>query len=1241
MVVILALVTALVGPQFVDWGQYRTEFEAAASRLTGLQVRVAGQIDARILPSPTLIVHNISFARPGEVSRVRAGTLRVEFALGELMRGEWRAAEVSLQGAEVALGIDRSGRLDWPAPVIGLDPERISIQQLRIVDSRIILADAISGTNLLLDRFEFKGELRSLAGPLKGEGSFLANGLHYPYRLAIARAGEDGSVRIRANLDPIDRPVSADIDATLSIEGGAPRFDGALQLVRGVGRAPKGAAELIIEPWRLSSRLHGDSAAAVLEQIEFQYGPEDRAIRLRGDARIAFGSHPELEGVLSSLQIDLDRLLGLPEPARRSPIDTVRALADRLIGAQRLPLPVRLGLSAETVTLAGAPLQRVSGDIRIDGDALDIEALEFRAPGLTQIRLSGRLGLSAEGLAFAGPIRVDAGDASTLAAWIASRPDALPGPSGVLRASGELKLGGETMVIERLAAEIDRAKLEGRITYGWRHTASDGEHPPRFDVALSASEIDLDRAGALAQGLLGGLQVDWPQEGRLALKIGRATLAGVVAKDAEVRVRLDAAGIDIERLAFGDFGGTALRMAGHIDTSPPAPRGSLTVDLDARGLEGIAAVTERFAPTLAEQMRRTGNRFLPASFHAALSVDGQPASSSTVSLKLEGNAGTFRFDVEAETGVLGAGLTLAELPQLTTERLGLKARIDAGNGSALVELLGLDRLVAVDQRAGRFELNANGPFNGDLELHARLTAGGLDTVANGTVRLPGQRAASADLSLKVSTANLRNPRPVAVGRLAAPIPAVLGGKLSFADTTVTLADLSGKLGEATIGGSLQLDLAQPARIDGQIEVSTLDLPTGLAALLGVPVQGQPASGSMALWPVEPFEAGLIGQVIVGRIALRAAKVGLSHGLTASDVSGTLQGNQTTLAISDFDGALAGGRLSGHVTLERGVDGVSARSRLSLAGADAGLLMPGSDGRTPPIAGRLDLDLETAGAGRSPIALIGSLKGGGSFTLQEARIARLDPTSFGAVARAVEQGLPIDANRIRDRMEFGLANGGLRVALAQGAIVISDGQVQLGQTLLRGDGAELGIAGRVDLPAGSLDARLSLVGLALPGSTVAGGRPEVTIGLKGPIEAARRTLDVNALASFLAMRAVELQAKRINALEGPGVSSSMPAALAKPTDGNVPASEVVPETGSMPRPGGASAIQIRPRPSVPPSQPPASAQDGLKKGKPGEPSATGPMDIRPTLRPNRYEPARPSAASPAASSGTASTLSVGP
>ena len=72
----------------------------------------------------------------------------------------------------------------------------------------------------------------------------------------------------------------------------------------------------------------------MLEQIEFQYGPDDRATKLRGNANLAFGQQPAFVGVLSSPQIDLDRLLALPEATRRRPLVAIKD-ARRILHRQR------------------------------------------------------------------------------------------------------------------------------------------------------------------------------------------------------------------------------------------------------------------------------------------------------------------------------------------------------------------------------------------------------------------------------------------------------------------------------------------------------------------------------------------------------------------------------------------------------------------------------------------------------------------------------------------------------------------------------------------------------------------------------------------------------------------------------------------------------------------------------------------------------------------------------------------
>jgi hypothetical protein len=105
--IILALVTALVGPSVVDWGRYRDTFEAKATRLTGLEVRFAGPIEVHILPTPSVQLQGIEVRRPGELTRTRARSLRIEFALPLRENGEPRVARTLISSVQLNQPIPR------------------------------------------------------------------------------------------------------------------------------------------------------------------------------------------------------------------------------------------------------------------------------------------------------------------------------------------------------------------------------------------------------------------------------------------------------------------------------------------------------------------------------------------------------------------------------------------------------------------------------------------------------------------------------------------------------------------------------------------------------------------------------------------------------------------------------------------------------------------------------------------------------------------------------------------------------------------------------------------------------------------------------------------------------------------------------------------------------------------------------------------------------------------------------
>ena len=1127
--IILALVAALVGPIFIDWGRYRGEFEARASRLTGLDFRVTGAIDARLLPTPTLMLQGVEFGRPNEGSKVRARALRIEFALGALVRGAWRITDARLEGPELTAGLDPSGHLSWPVPKLGFNLEAVAIERLNIEDGRAVLVDDASNSRLVLDKMEFHGELRSLAGPVKGDGSFVVAGQHYPYSVSTSRIADDGGVKVRVAVNPVDLPLTAEVDLTILIERGTPRFEGSIQVApRGRPRARRARRRSLSTSWRVTSRVKGDATAAVLDQIELQYGPDDRAIKLKGNANLTFGRQPEVKGVLSSPQIDLDRVLGLPEATRRRPLVAIKTLAESFISASRLPIPTTLSLNVENVTLGGAMLARVGADLKVDADGVDIRRLEFRAPGVTQVRVSGRLRNAATGARFEGTTRIEANDPRGLIAWLTDRTEQQAAAVGPWRLGADVTLGSDSIAIERLKLELDRLNVDGRMAYAW---ASD-ERPARLDAAITAPEIDLDRINALGKALLGDTTFDWPRDVTLSLKVGRAIVAGLEAKQTDVNMRIGANGIEIDKLAIADFAGASLAVKARIDTKAQ-PHGTMTLDFDARTLDGLLVLLEKSAPQAADQLRRSAGRLTPLTMRASLAVDPGAAGSTaaTATFKIDGRAGVSRLALQGDVGTASDGGKL-DIAALGAAQMNVSGRVDADEGAALMDLIGLDRFIAVDKRPGRLTLTAKGQLGGDLVVDSQLAVGALGISANGSMRVSGGAGPSAGLNLKIVNANIRSPRTLPADRPAELLPTSVSASVDLTDETL-FTEVAGTVAGTKVAGRVVLRNQQPMTLDGDIELGTLDLPAAIAVAIGIPTQSAGANVStgagalgkaLGLWPAEPFERGLLR--LGGQLSVKAAQVPLTAKLVARDVRGVLRIGESQLALQVIDGSMAGGRMGGELVFLRHGDGLIARSRIRLTDANAAEMFPG-DGL---ISGRFAFDLSAEGTGMSAGALIGSLEGGGRFTLENGRLARLDPAAFEAVMRAVDRGLPVNAISVRERLESALASGALAIARAEGPIVINAGQARLSNTVVRAQGADLTVGGSVDLAEGTLEARLLLFGPGGAGSPI-NTRPEITIALKGPINAPKRTIDAAALANWLALRAVEQQSKKLDVLEG--------------------------------------------------------------------------------------------------------------
>jgi large subunit ribosomal protein L24 len=230
-----------------------------------------------------------------------------------------------------------------------------------------------------------------------------------------------------------------------------------------------------------------------------------------------------------------------------------------------------------------------------------------------------------------------------------------------------------------------------------------------------------------------------------------------------------------------------------------------------------------------------------------------------------------------------------------------------------------------------------------------------------------------------------------------------------------------------------------------------------------------------------------------------------------------------------------------------------------------------------------------------------LSGSGSLTLESARISGLDPRAFEVAIRASDTGEATDDVKLRQIVERALSAGSLSVASTQIPFNIKDGRLRVGATTLDAGGARAIVSGGYDIAADQTDIRAALT------STTAGSatsRPEIQLFAVGSPDALDRTVDVAALSSWLAVRAIDRETRRLDSIERgevppPALPAAIPPpAMAQPATEPPPAAMLpdlpipeVPVPGRDPRRAAPKPRIVAPPPVIPsvPNAPVVSQQ----------------------------------------------------
>ncbi len=726
----------------------------------------------------------------------------------------------------------------------------------------------------------------------------------------------------------------------------------------------------------------------------------------------------------------------------------------------------------------------------------------------------------------------------------------IPAPPVSFKAEGRVTIAGGLAAADDLAMQIGGSPARGAV-------ALRVSPMPRLDLALAASRLDLD-AWLPVLGHTGPL----PLPVGIDLSAEAATLAGGTLRGLRAAVDLSRDGAEVREARAVLPGEAPLRLSGHVGQdggATPRPHFEGDVSISAPALRTTLAWLEQagvapFASLPDGVLRRaelSGHVAAEPGQFSAASLAGMVDSSQisgSFSLRagkrLAAGAGLSvdRLDLDPW---LPSGIPALPLPPgrfgLFDVDLRLEAKQAMFHGNAIAPL-SLDAAL----EAGRLTLRKLDLQINSVHASASGAISEAGRVSEGHINLQVPHAAplAGLLPDRLAFLGQRAPRlwaqPATVQVLASGPPEALGLKI-----TADIADLRFEAqptlntGKGTWTSTVQLRHPGAPRLAEALGMANAGLWLGDGSLS---LAGQ-LSGAATHYAADSFELTAGGLRATGAMTLdRIDAHPFLNGHIAAETLPLPLVDPRSLdplplsVLSGWDGALkltAGHVLMGQaplleqasaaLALEHGVlrlDGLSAR----LAGGALTGKVSLDSGSSPP-AGRIDFEVSGAQLGGAlfdwPLDMTaGSVDAGGSLTASGHAPATLLTTLGGEVRLSMRDGvlsgasLPALAGDVSEATARAALAGGetpfqalsLNATLASGVIAISGGEI----TAPSGNAS---LTGTIDLPGAAADLHLTLRPLTPD-------PPEVGLRLTGKLDAPRRMLE---LAGLTRWRAAHLAA----------------------------------------------------------------------------------------------------------------------
>ena len=341
--------------------------------------------------------------------------------------------------------------------------------------------------------------------------------------------------------------------------------------------------------------------------------------------------------------------------------------------------------------------------------------------------------------------------------------------------------------------------------------------------------------------------------------------------------------------------------------------------------------------------------------------------------------------------------------------------------------------------------------NQPLPIDLKAEGGGATIAAKGTIAKPATGKGVA-IALTAAGKSLADLTPLAGSPLPPLGPYSFSGNLSDAEGGYKVAGMQLKMGTSDIAGDAALALAGARpKITATLSSSLLD-----AQDFGIkpapPADAAPAapaaakSGDGRVFPDDPLPFDLL-KLADAKIAFTGQKV-IRGTVTLDGLAVALDLAGGKLTIAKFDAGITGGRLGIAGTVDASAAQPAVALKVTSRGIEAGTLMQTFGQSAVLSGGKVDMDLDVKGQGKSVRQIMAGLSGNSSLQMGEGRINnRFAKIMLSDLFKLISTGGSADSSNLncvvsKFDIAKGLATSKALVVDTNGATIVGDGKVML-------------------------------------------------------------------------------------------------------------------------------------------------------------------------------------------------------